>query len=258
MSETVLITGASSGIGKELVKVFAGQHYNLVLVARSADKLSALQEEMEHDYKVEVTVIVQDLRHPEAPEQIFAELRKKSIDIDVLVNNAGFGSFGSFVDSDIQNQLQMIHVNISALTHLTKLALSGMKVRGRGKILNVASTAGFQPGPLMAVYYATKAYVLSFSEALANEVRGLGITVTALCPGPTRTEFEQTANLQGSKLFQGGVMDAQSVAKIGYNGLMSNKSVVIPGMKNKVLASSIRFIPRSVVTSVVRKMQETR
>lgn len=258
MSQTVLITGASSGIGRELGKVFAAQGYSLVLVARRADKLHLLQEELKHEYKIDVTVLVQDLRQADAPEQIFVELRNESIEIDVLVNNAGFGSFGAFADSDLHNQLQMIQVNISALTHLTKLALVGMKARGRGKILNVASTAGFQPGPLMAVYYASKAYVLSFSEALANEERGHGITVTALCPGPTRTEFEQAANLQESKLFQSGVMDARNVAKIGYAGLMGNKSVVIPGMRNKVLASSIRFIPRNVVTAVVRNMQGKR
>ncbi len=255
MNETVLITGASSGIGLELAKVFASHQYNLVLVARTKDKMLLLKNELEHDYGISVQVLMKDLSLPNSPDEIFAELQQAAIEIGILVNNAGFGSFGPFVDSDIQNQLEMIQLNITGLTQLTKLALPRMVANRKGKILNVASTAAFQPGPLMAVYYATKAYVLSFSEALANELQDQGITVTALCPGPTRTGFEQRANLEQSKLFQKSVMDAHRVAKLGYRGLMSNKKVVIPGFKNRVLASSVRFTPRNIVTKFVRSMQ---
>lgn len=255
--QTALITGASSGIGYELAKIFARDRYNLVLVARRSDLLVSLGEELQTKFDITVHVLIQDLALPEAPAQIFAELQQSGINIDVLVNNAGFGAYGSFAEIDLTTELQMIQVNMVALTHLTKLLLGNMMRRQRGKILNVASTAAFQPGPLMAVYYATKAYVLSFSEALANELQGSGVTVTVLCPGPTTSGFQQQAAMEESKLVYGKkMMDAATVAEIGYRGLMRHQTVVIPGLKNALLAFGVKFLPRAIVTQLVRQMQE--
>lgn len=255
-NQTALITGASSGIGLELAKLFAKDGYDLVLVARSEGKLNQLKGELEAQYGIRGTVIAMDLGKPEEAYRLKEELKGKHIEIDVLVNNAGFGLYGAFDETDLEDELSMIDINIKALTALTKLFLPGMKERGRGKIMNVASSAAFQPGPLMAVYYATKSYVLSLTEALENELKGSGVTVTALCPGPTETGFKSRANLGESKLFKSGVMDVQTVARIGYDGLMRGKTIVIPGFKNKLLANSIRFIPRKWVTATVRNVQE--
>lgn len=254
--QTALITGASSGIGHELAKHFAKDGYNLVLVARSEGKLDQLKSDLENQYNIQSTVIAMDLGKQEELFRLHEEIKLKNIEIDFLVNNAGFGLYGPFDETDLQDELSMIDINIKALTALTKLFLPEMKARRNGRILNVASTAAFQPGPLMAVYYATKAYVLSFTEALENELKGSGVTVTALCPGPTETGFESRANLGDSKLFKSGVMDVQSVARIGYSGLMRGKTIVIPGFKNKLLANSIRFVPRKWVTATVRSVQD--
>lgn len=255
--KTALITGASSGIGYELTRLFARDGYNLVLVARSEQKLVQLAEKFQDKFGIAVKVIVKDLSQPEAPEEILAELQAASITIDVLVNNAGFANYGFFAEIDTGSELKMMQLNMIALTHLTKLFLPDMLQQRYGKILNVASTAAFQPGPLMAVYYATKAYVLSLSEALANELENSGVTVTALCPGPTESGFQARANMEESKLVSGQqIMDAQTVAQIGYRSLMSKKTVVIPGLKNKLLALAVRFLPRNVVTQLVRDTQE--
>jgi short-subunit dehydrogenase len=203
-----------------------------------------------------VHVIPADLARPEAPAQIFVEAARRGLQVDVLINNAGFGAYGEFASTKLQEELDMIQVNISALTHLTKLALPGMLERKRGRIMNVASTAGFQPGPLMAVYYATKAYVVSFSEAIANELQGTGVTVTCLCPGPTATEFASRADMEKSRLFKLGRMSSEEVARIGYRGMMRGKTLIIPGAKNKVIMESVRFTPRKLVTAVARSMQE--
>lgn len=258
LSKTVLITGASNGIGYELAKLFARDGYHLVLVARNREKLSELADQMKEQHRTNSTVIAKDLAIPGAPREIIAELREKNLSIDILINNAGFGLYGAFADIETSEILSMIQVNITALTELTQLLLPGMKARKSGKILNVASTAAFQPGPLMAVYYATKAYVLSFSEAIGNELQPYGITVSALCPGPTDTGFEKRAKLEQSKLFQGVNMDAGTVARIGYEGLFKAEPVVIPGWKNRLLAFSVRFTPRSFITKIVRQLQETR
>ncbi|MGB7444804.1 MAG: SDR family oxidoreductase, partial [Coleofasciculaceae cyanobacterium] len=235
--KTALITGASSGIGYELAKLFARDRYNLVLVARSEQKLVQLAEVFQDKFGIAVKVIAKDLSRPEAPEEIWAELKRESITVDVLINNAGFANYGFFAEIDTGSELKMMQLNMMALTHLSKLFLPDMLQQGYGKILNVASTAAFQPGPLMAVYYATKAYVLSLSESLANELQNSGVTVTALCPGPTESGFQARANMEESKLVSGQqIMDAQTVAQIGYRSLMSNKTVVIPGLKNKLLA----------------------
>ncbi|HEX6554308.1 MAG TPA: SDR family oxidoreductase [Ktedonobacteraceae bacterium] len=255
--KNALITGASSGIGYELTRLFAHDGYNLVLVARNQKQLMQIADEFKETYSVSAKVISKDLTAASAPEEIFTELQQESIGIDALVNNAGFATYGLFSETDLDAELQLMQVNMVTLTHLTKLFLPGMLNKRTGKILNLASTAAFQPGPLMAVYYATKAYVLSFSEALANELHGTGVSVTALCPGPTESGFQKKANMEDSKLFSGKIMDAQTVARIGYRGLMTNKTVVIPGLRNKILVETVRFSPRKMVTRVVRNMQES-
>jgi uncharacterized protein len=253
--ETVLITGASSGIGLELAKLFAADKSDLVLVARNKAALEKLAEELRRDHGVEVLVEPNDLAVATAPQAIFDHLTAKGTAVDVVVNNAGFGSLGAFADLPAQRQLDMIQVNIMALTHLSRLFLPGMIERGRGGILNVGSTAGFQPGPNMAVYYATKAYVLSFTEALAEELAGTNIKVTCLAPGPTVTGFAAAAHMQDALLFRLGVMDAKSVASIGYRGFRRGKVLVIPGFRNKLGPFAVRLGPRLVVRKIVKWLQ---
>lgn len=251
-----LITGASSGIGRELATLFARDGYDLTLVARDRAALARIGDELTRVHGVAVDVIAQDLSRPNAAAEVYRELKRRSIKIDVLVNNAGVGTYGPFADSDAAIEGEMLQLNIVALTQLTRLFLKDMLAKGEGRILNVASTAAFQPGPLMAVYYASKAYVLSFSEALANELRDSRVTVSALCPGPTQTGFRRRARMEESRLFESGVMDAATVAAIGYRGLMQGRTVIIPGMKNRLLALAVRFAPRHLVTSVVRRLQD--
>jgi short-subunit dehydrogenase len=254
---TALVTGASSGIGRELAKLLATDGYDLVLVARGTAALEELARQVAADSHVNARVLVKDLAEPGAPAEIAEELA--SVPIDVLINNAGFGVSGPFADTSWREERDLIGVNIAAATELVKRFLPGMLERRRGAILNVASTAAFQPGPLMAVYYASKAYVLSFSEALANELSGSGVTVTALCPGPTITNFQKRAQTEGSRLFTGPlVMDAPAVARAGIAGMKRGRRIVIPGLRNKLLAQSVRFAPRSLVTRVARAIQETR
>lgn len=256
-TRTALITGASGGIGLDLARLFAADGHNLVLIARGVEKLNALAEEVERRHGVQTLVIPADLAHPNAPGSICRVLEEQKIAVDFLANNAGFGLFGAFVELDRDEQLRMIQLNVTALTDLTHRLLPGMKSRGFGRILNVASTAAFQPGPLMAVYYASKAYVLSFSEALANELKGSGVTVTCLCPGPTESGFQARAAMGESKLVRGKVMmTSAEVAQQGYDALMKGRTTFIPGMKNKLLAFSVRFTPRSLLPGIVRKMQE--
>ncbi|WP_309147173.1 SDR family NAD(P)-dependent oxidoreductase [Terrilactibacillus laevilacticus] len=247
MNNTVLITGATSGIGYEFVKLFSSKGYNLVLVARNQKKL----EDIKQSYQdINVTIISKDLSQIGAAKEVYEIVEKASIRIDILINNAGFGLFGEFIELDIQKQSQMIQLNIRALTELTHYFLPSL-IENKGKILNVASTAAFQPGPLMAIYFATKAYVLSFSEALAEELSDRSVTVTVLCPGPTKTNFGQAANIEGSKLFSRPV-DASWVAKKGYNALMSGKTVVITGGLNKVGALASSFLPRKLVAKMTK------
>ena len=255
---TALVTGASGGIGLELARLLAADGHDLVLVARSGDKLARLAEELSGEHKTVARVIVSDLARPDAPQEIFDDLQEKGVAIDVLVNNAGFGSYGLFAETDLRSELDMLQVNVVALTHLTKLFLPGMIARRRGYVMNVASTAAFQPGPLMAVYYASKAYVLSLTEALANECEGTGVTVSALCPGPTETGFVAAAGMSDSKLFDRGPMDARTVAEAGYRGMLKGKTIVIPGLRNALVARAVGFAPRRMVTKVVRGIQEKR
>src|SRR4028118_836546 len=205
---TALVTGASGGIGLELARVFAQNGYDLVITARSKERLHALSNELQAKHQVSVRVLVADLAEPKAPQQIFDELQRDGVTVDVLVNNAGFAAYGPFLQTALDAELQLLQVNVTALTHLTKLFLPQMLQRQRGKILNVASTAAFQPGPLMAVYYASKAYVLSFSQAVGEELRGSGVSVSCLCPGPTTSGFQERAAMQKSRLVSGFMMDS--------------------------------------------------
>jgi short-subunit dehydrogenase len=256
--KTALITGASSGIGYELAKQFAKDHHDLVLVSRNRETLHKIADDLANQYSISAWTLPKDLANPTSPSEIFEELEKQSVKIDYLVNNAGFGQQGFFWELDAQSQQDMIQVNISALTHLTRLFLPGMVQRKSGGILSVASTAAFQPGPLMAVYYASKAYVLSFTQGLSNELHGTGVTATVLCPGPTRTGFQKRARLGNSRLFRRGVMDPEPVAEAGYRGLMTGKRLVIPGLTNRFLATSVRAVPTGMMLRLVRKLNESR
>jgi short-subunit dehydrogenase len=256
-TETALITGASSGIGHELAKLLARDKYNLVLVARSADRLSQIAAELGGQFGVSVKTVALDLLLPDSASMLFEELERAGVAIDILVNNAGFGQFGAFAETDWEKSLGQIQLNITALTHLTKLFLPPMLARRSGRIMNVASTAGFQAGPFMAVYYATKAYVISFSEALASELQGTGVTVTCFCPGATDTNFQKRAQVADTRLFkQVGAMDVKTVARDGYVGLMKRRTLVISGFRNWLVAESVRFAPRKMVTAISRWLQE--
>jgi uncharacterized protein len=258
---TALITGASSGIGLELAKLFAKDGFDLVLVARSSDKLQHLANELENAHSIRATVFPSDLAVAGAADHLFARTQAESIFIDFLINNAGFGLRESFEQNDLKQILEMLQVNVVALTHLTKLYLKEMLARKKGKILNVASTAAYQPGPWMAVYYATKAYVLSFSEALSNELSETGVTVSALCPGPTRTGFQERAGAKDMQLMKSkmmAVMDAATVAKKGYEGMMKNKRVIIPGLMNRIVATAARISPRDWSTAIAGSLNKTK
>ena len=250
MNRTALITGASSGIGLELAKLFAKDNYNLVLVARRKSQLERLALELSKEYSISVTIIAKDLSLPSSPEEIFNELKEKSIHIDILVNNAGTQVYGKFHKTDIEKELQLIQVNLVSLTHLTKMAVAEMSKRGCGKILNIGSTGSFTPSPLNAIYCATKAYVLNFSEGIAKDLEGTGITVTTLCPGATHTEFAEKAKMQNTRLFSSMVMNPDEVAKIGYRALIKGKRVVVAGLYNKLLVFSLRFTPRWLVLKI--------
>ena len=254
---TALITGASGGIGYELAKLFARDRHNLVLVARSADKLTAVANELEA-VGVNVKTIALDLGTAPAPKFVFDQVQREGIAIDILINNAGFGAFGEFAKMREEEILGQIQLNVIALTELTRLFLPPMIARGSGRVMNVASTAGFQPGPLMAVYYATKAYVISFSEAIANEVQHSGVTVTCFCPGATHTGFAKRARNDKSRLFQQlGAMRVEKVALDGYRAVMEGRTLVISGAHNWLGAQSNRFAPRKMITRISRWVSES-
>ncbi len=256
MKQTALITGASNGIGLELAKIHAKQGGDLVLVARSADKLAQLAEELRSQYGVLVTVIAQDLTAPQAAQAVFAETERLGIQVDILMNNAGIGGHGRFFERELAKEQQMIQLNITTLTELTHLYLQGMVARRRGKILNVSSTASFMPGPLQAVYYATKAYVTSFSQAVAEEVREFGITVTALCPGAVDTGFVAAGDLQGVGVWK-NAKSAQSVAEYGYRAMEKGELVAFNEGKLKfALEWVIPLLPRKTVLKMSRMAME--
>jgi len=252
---TALITGASNGIGLELAKIHASKGDNLVLVARNKAKLDTLKVELEKKYSVKILTIGKDLSEINAAQEVYETTTKQNIQVDYLINNAGFGDFGMFVETDWMKEQQMINLNINTLTQFTKLYLKDMVKRRNGKIMNVASTAAFQPGPTMAIYCATKAFVLSFSEAIANEVADKGVTVTTLCPGATESGFQAAAAMEKSALVKGKKLPtSQEVAEYGYKAMMKGKTVAIHGFLNWILANSVRFSPRAMIVKVSRKM----
>ncbi len=257
MAQTALVTGATSGIGWELAKVVAHDGYHVVMVARDEEKLLQRAESLRLSSGVTVTVMAADLQLPPGVIEVYRELCAHRIPVHVLVNNAGVGVHGYFAATDWQDELAMLSVNVFALTRLTKLLLPEMLARGEGKILNIASTAAFQPGPLMAVYNASKAYVLSFSQALREELRGSGVTVTTLCPGPTRTNFPARAKARHIRLFQGRLADPAAVARAGYAGLARGQAVVVPGWGNRVGTWLARFLPHPIVVKYARWVDES-
>lgn len=251
-----LVTGASSGIGEALAEEFARRGHDLVLVARRAGPMAGLAEGLARRHGVEVAVEPRDLLDREAALALHAAWGER---VDVLVNNAGFGLHGSFAQLSLERQTEMIELNVLALTRLSRLFLAGMLERGRGRILNVASTAAFQPGPFMAVYYASKAYVLSFSEALDEECRGRGVSVTVLCPGPTKSGFQEVADLGGARMLDRlPLMDAGTVARAGVDATLRGQALVIPGFRNRLGAFAVRFAPRALVARISRYLTEKR
>lgn len=253
-SRTALITGASSGIGMALAALFAQDGHNLVLAARGVAKMEALAQELRRRHGVAVTVIGADLEAPDGAQQLHAEVRARGLRINVLVNNAGYGRFGEFQSTALAPELAMMQLNMNAVVVLTKLFLPDL-IATRGQVLNTASTAAFQPGPYMAVYYATKAFVLSFSEAIAEELRDTGVTVTALCPGPTASGFQDRADMNASALVKGKKLPtAEAVAQAGYRAMQRGQRVYIHGLMNCLMAQSVRFTPRRVVTGLVRAL----
>lgn len=245
MKQTVLVTGASSGIGRELARCAAAEGSDVYLLARREEKLRELAHEMSDQYSVAANVMVHDLNDPAAPRRIADEL--SGVTIDVLVNNAGFGTRGTFANLSLDRQMAMLRVNVDALTQLTRLLLPAMLERGRGGVLNVASTAGFQPGPYMTVYYATKAYVLSLTEGLAVETNGTGVHVSCLAPGPTTTEFQDRAGVKRAWVSQLNPMTPDDVARVGWKGFRAGKTIVIPGVSNRIAATLAQLAPRAVV-----------
>ena len=257
INPTALITGASNGIGLELAYEHAKNGGNLILIARNSKKLEEIKSEIETKYNVKVNIISKDLSTKNAAQEVYNEVKNLNLQVDYLINNAGFGDFGMFVSTNWNKEEEMINLNITALTQFSKLFIKDMIARKNGKILNLASTASFQPGPTMAVYFATKAYVLSFSEAIANEVKEFGVTVTALCPGPTASGFQTAAAMDNAKLFKDKKLpSSKEVAIYGYNAMLKGKTVAIHGTLNYILANAIRLLPRNLVTKIIRQVQE--
>lgn len=253
---TALITGASAGLGRDYARLFAADGHDMVLVARRQDRLEELATELERDCGITAHVLATDLRDPAAPRAIYERLQADGVAIDFLVNNAGFGSTGAFAELDPERELDMLAVNITALTHLTRLFLPDMIARGHGRVLNLGSTAGFQAGPFMATYYATKAYVNHFSEALAHEVLGTGVTVTVSCPGATATEFGSIAGNDKSRVFASGVARSEDVAREGYQAMMKGRRMVIHGPRNRVLVQMLRLSPRRLVHGIAARLNQ--
>ena len=255
MSKTALITGASSGIGLELAKTFAQSGHNLILVARSESKLKELQEDLIQKHSVHIETIVADLAKVDAAVQLESEINQRKLVVDILVNNAGFGELGRFVDISTERQVNMVQLNVMTVVHLTRLLLPEMLKRKSGGILNVASTAAFQPGPNMAVYYATKAFVLSFSEAIHEELLGTGVKVVCLAPGPTETGFGEDSGMSKTKIFSANTMSAEKVARIGAKAFESNRAIAVTGWKNWLGTVLTRVAPRALTRKLVKRLQ---
>jgi short-subunit dehydrogenase len=245
-----LITGGSVGIGAALADVFAAHGHDLILVSRNREKLEARGRAIATQFGVDVVCLPEDLTDPEGPRRLHEAVARLGLDVDYLVNNAGVGLYGKFATTDLGAELKMIQLNVTSVVDLTKRFLPSMIARRRGRILNVASTAAFVPGPWMSVYYATKAFLLSWSQAIDYELKASGITVTTLCPGPTESEFKVRAGSQRSRLFEAFVMDAPRVARVGYDGMMKGKAVAIPGMRNKMIPIAARLAPRPLIAQL--------
>jgi short-subunit dehydrogenase len=245
-----LITGGSVGIGAALADVFAAHGHDLILVSRNREKLEARGRAIATKFGVDVVCLPEDLTDPEGPRRLHEAVARLGLDVDYLVNNAGVGLYGKFATTDLGAELKMIQLNVTSVVDLTKRFLPSMIARRRGRILNVASTAAFVPGPWMSVYYATKAFLLSWSQAIDYELKASGITVTTLCPGPTESEFKVRAGSQRSRLFEAFVMDAPRVARVGYDGMMKGKAVAIPGMRNKMIPIAARLAPRPLIAQL--------
>jgi len=252
---TALITGASAGLGLEYAKLFAADKHDLVLVARRRDRLDQLAAELGKAHGIKTLVIAADLDKASAPQQVFDEVTKAGLEVEFLVNNAGFGTTGAFVQSDLTKELGQVNVNISALVALTRLFLPAMVKRGKGRVLNIGSTAGFQAGPYMATYYATKAFVNSFTEALGHELKGTGVTATVSCPGATATEFASLSGNDKTRLFtMAPPMTSHEVASQGYRAMHAGKLIAVHGLKNLIGVWSVRFTPRAVVRAIAAAM----
>lgn len=256
--ETALITGASAGIGRALAAEFAAGGYDPILVARREDRLRAVADELADRHGGEPAVVVQDLAEPESAAELYETAIDRGFQVDALVNNVGMGTQGRFVDVDPDREAAQLGLNVVTPTQLAKRFGQDMVERGTGQILNVASTAAFQPGPYMAVYYASKAYMLSFSEAIAEELRADGVTVTALCPGPVDTEFQERAQMTDTPLARGQMQDVETVARAGYEGLQAGKTVVIPGVRYRILASLAGLVPRPVTRKLAARLNRSR
>jgi short-subunit dehydrogenase len=251
--QTALVTGASAGIGQAMARLLAKRDYDLILVARREALLRDTARELRDDCPVRVEVVPADLCRDCAAGEVFQAVRDREMSVDVLINSAGFGTQGAFAEADADEQNRLLHVNIVSLTQLTRLFLPGMLTRRRGGVINLASIAAYMPGPLMATYFASKAFVLSFTEALANELAGTGVRATALCPGPTQSEFADRAGIASTKAFAGGVMDVAAVAKAGFDGFTRGKRVVVPGLKTKAGLYPAKFMPRRMLAFFARQ-----
>jgi short-subunit dehydrogenase len=256
-ARTALVTGASGGLGAHFARLFAQDGHDVVLVARRRDKLDQVAAELSAiETGITVTVIVADLADPDAPPSIHDQLVQAGRNVDFLVNNAGFGTNGSFAQLPVQRELELVDVNVKALVHLTRLFLPAMIARGRGRVLNIASTAGFVPGPYMATYYASKAFVISFTEALARELRGSGVTATAACPPATSTEFAAVAGAERSTLFRSGAADPAQVAAYSYRAMAAGTTLAIPGMRNRLGIQGLRITPRGMIRTVTARLNQ--
>ncbi|MBK8095897.1 MAG: SDR family oxidoreductase [Planctomycetes bacterium] len=257
---TALVTGASAGLGVEFARLCAADGHAVVLVARRAERLQALADELQRTHGTRCLVVPQDLAAADAAERVLAAITASGLaPPTILINNAGLGAHGPFADTKAETALRQILVNIALPTELTRRCLPAMRTAGHGRILVIASTAAFTPGPLMAVYYATKAHVLSWSEALHEELRGTGITVTCVCPGPVRTEFQQVAGLDGETPVRGlKLMPPEVVARAGYRAMRRGRAIVIPGLWNQVLALCSRLLPRFLLRRIVHRLQRRR
>jgi short-subunit dehydrogenase len=245
-----LITGGSVGIGAALAEVFASHGHDLILVSRNREALERRGRDIQQKFRVQVTCLAEDLADPAGPRRLHEAVTERSLDVHYLVNNAGVGLYGKFATTDLATELKMIQLNVTSVVDLTKRFLPSMVQRNSGRILNVASTAAFVPGPWMSVYYATKAFLLSFSQAVDYELSSSGIRVTTLCPGPTESEFKVRAGSQRSRLFEASVMDAPRVARVGYDAMMKGKPVAVPGLRNKLIPVAARIVPRPMITTL--------